>query len=105
MDSFVYGRAAEIGEALADGIATNTVFLAGGTEHDHVVLDCPTRTSGGQDRRDKQNEPPQARTTTIRVRHGYLHSEDTRGLYHPAAGKMEAKPASGAPAWRIARLA
>ena len=32
MDSFVYGRAAEIGEALADGIATNTVFLAGGTE-------------------------------------------------------------------------
>src|SRR5260221_13291599 len=32
MQSFVYGHAADIGEALANGDAPNTVFLAGGTE-------------------------------------------------------------------------
>src|SRR5690349_10812008 len=32
MQSFDYGHAADIGEALANGGAPNTVFLAGGTE-------------------------------------------------------------------------
>jgi xanthine dehydrogenase YagS FAD-binding subunit len=32
MQSFDYGDAADIGEALANGDAPNTVFLAGGTE-------------------------------------------------------------------------
>ena len=32
MDSFAYGRAAGIEDALAEGSGPNTVFLAGGTE-------------------------------------------------------------------------